>query len=185
MGNQIIRLSESCEVEVLPVYPSGDVEVLAFPEDSRPGSPFGMILHAKHENGEWHGHLAKGGFGLTELFAISPRSIVAVVKGEGYYIPVYEADGWQAIPCTPILQAQLIPSLSLLVVASYTDLAAVGPEGVRWRTPRVSLDGITIKSASEELIVGIAKDVTDADVEFTVDPKTGEHQGEVEFPEAR
>lgn len=116
------------------------------------------------------------------IFPLSPRCFVLIAHGEAYYVPVYESGRCSELACGVVTQAETIPAIPLLVLASPFEVFGIGPEGLKWRTPRLATDGIKILSVSPDSITGVATDVSDIYIEFTIDPKTGKHEGGCPMP---
>ena len=66
-------------------------------------------------------------------------------------------------------------SMKLLLFGGHHSLEAWGSEGRVWQSPRLSWEGFEIMEVSGDLLHGTGWDMmTDSDVTFTVDLRTGE-----------
>ena len=78
-------------------------------------------------------------------------------------------------PVTAILP---IPEAELLLLAGFHDVLALGVDGIRWRTERLSWEGVTLGSVRDGVLHGLGWDMfADTEVPFTVDLRSGAHQG--------
>ncbi|NNC03913.1 hypothetical protein HJC10_13795 [Corallococcus exiguus] len=74
-----------------------------------------------------------------------------------------------------------MPSAGIVVFAGLTEMVAYGAEGLRWRTKRLSWDGLKIVRVTEHAIIGEYWDMrTGATRTFEVDLATGAQKGGVE-----
>jgi hypothetical protein len=70
----------------------------------------------------------------------------------------------------------------LLVLVDFTEMVAYDHAGKRWRTGRISSDGIRIDETDAQGIWGMAWDASQGKrVEFFVDAKTGNCEGGVDL----
>jgi hypothetical protein len=127
----------------------------------------------------WQGRFVQGPGGVTGLWATpSPTTLCVVASGQGYWVPVLVPQGFSEVRCNPVKKVFAVPGRSIIVFASYTELAGYGPTGLLWVTQRLSWDGLTITDVTEHHIRGLAWDSpADSEVPFVVDVDTGEHQG--------
>jgi hypothetical protein len=75
--------------------------------------------------------------------------------------------------------------VGLVLLASWTEIIAVGVEGIVWESGRVALDDLTVVSVGPSGIVceGLVDDFA-VPSRFTLDPATGEHLDGPEFAHA-
>ncbi len=78
-------------------------------------------------------------------------------------------------PVTTLLPA---PEAGLLLLAGFHDVLALGADGVRWRSARLSWEGLTLHGTAAGQLHGTGWDMfADREVPFRVDLATGEHEG--------
>ena len=108
----------------------------------------------------------------------SPDHLLAVAGGYGYRIDTLEPTRCDFLPLRPIASALPAPGDGLLLLAGFHHVIALGPEGVRWGTARLSWEGLTLHEVHDGKLHGEGWDMfTDHEVPFTVDLHTGEHEG--------
>jgi hypothetical protein len=80
-----------------------------------------------------------------------------------------------------VIDVRSITATGLVVFAGYTELAAYGEEGLRWRTKRLTWSNMKLVSVTNEKIVGEYDDLgSDRPRTFEVDVATGRNIGGVE-----
>lgn len=84
-----------------------------------------------------------------------------------------------------VRSAETSSSPPLLVLADWTNAAAVGPEGVRWRTERLAIDDLTIVAIT---LGGVVLECDNPGVggvrEIVLDPQTGRQISGPTLPDA-
>lgn len=88
--------------------------------------------------------------------------LVDVVQAE----PVHQLDLYMPNACG-------FPELGLLLLVSFTDITAIGVDGVAWESDRLALDDLSIVSASKDGIVCEGYFGGERPSRFTIDPATG------------
>jgi hypothetical protein len=129
----------------------------------------------------WFGAFAFGfGGGAVTVVSSTPatNTLCIVSRGVGYFVCVDEPKVWSEVSLVPVTDFRPIPEHNLIVMASYTHLAAFSTEGLLWRTGQISWDGITITNVGRDHIEGEAWDpTTSVPPKFRVDLRTGRHEG--------
>jgi hypothetical protein len=107
-----------------------------------------------------------------------PAAMLVVAGGYAYLVDTEDPESGKLMeqrPATAILAA---PDAQLLLLAGFYDVLAVGAEGVRWRTGRLSWEGVILTEVREGLAQGLGWDMyTDLEVPFKIDLQTGAHEG--------
>ncbi|RKH93225.1 hypothetical protein D7Y04_41275 [Corallococcus sp. AB038B] len=81
----------------------------------------------------------------------------------------------------PVTDVRAVPAAGVVVFADFTEMVAYGAEGLRWRTKRLSWDGLKIVQVTERSIIGEYWDMrTEATQTFEVDLATGAQKGGVD-----
>jgi len=155
-----------------------DARVVSFPAGASHG-PAGVWVHVlPDESPDWYGHVGAGDGELSGLWCgPSPRHLTAVVRGEGYIIPVSDPDAYLPIDSViPICDVRRIPNAELLVVASFRDVAQYGTDGLRWIARDVTQSDLHVTTVTATTIEGFAEghDFLMADIPFTINAGTGE-----------
>lgn len=114
------------------------------------------------------------------------RSLCVVAAGEGYFVEADDPRSWTSIACTPVRHVLPLGNLALIVFADFTSLVAYrfdpGSVAIRldvaWRSARLGWDELEIARITPDRIEGTAWHAsTDASVGFSVNARTGEHEG--------
>jgi len=91
-------------------------------------------------------------------------------------LPVTEVDASNSnavMAHDDVNQAVPVPGASLLLLAGYIDIVAIGPEGVKWRTKRLAADGLRITEANGDSIHCTVDMLQDSPASIIVDPANG------------
>jgi hypothetical protein len=157
-----------------------------YPGASTAGGPDGLLLEVTSERGGlWIGTFAFGRItprGVSGIFATpQPERLCVVAQGAGYIVRANDPQAWEAVPVIPIIDVRILPTRDLIVFASFIDLMAYGPAGMKWRTARLSWDGLKITEVTDTEIKGEFYDIrSEAISSFAVDVETGTHEGGIE-----
>jgi hypothetical protein len=142
-----------------------------------------LLLKITPQNGEpWVGAFARG-FDTDQLvdgvFAWPDGVSLGVVSsGYGYVVKAGDPKSWVRLQPMPITEVRSVPEHGLLVFADFTNIFAYNAEKNVWKSERLSWDGIKITSLGTNHIFGLGWDaMSDKEVEFVLDVRTGEHTG--------
>lgn len=150
-----------------------------------------LIVEVQPKRGQtWKGAFGHRGGGegfITGLFTCpDPESLCVVCAGEGYLIEAKEPDVSMGVECAPIRFVLPFPSHNVLVFGNFTEFVAYGkagedflaPADVVWRSARLGWDDLEVLRVTEDRIEGQAWHAPeDKMVGFSVDVRTGEHEG--------
>lgn len=104
--------------------------------------------------------------------------LLAVAGGYAYRIDTGQPERSELLEQRPVTGIVAAPESGLLLLAGFHDVLAVGAEGVRWRSARLSWEGLSGLAVQAGQLVGQGWDMfADAEVPFTVDLDSGAHQG--------
>ncbi len=108
----------------------------------------------------------------------SPTDLLALAGGYAYRMDTRDPDRTELLEQRPATAVFPAPEHQLLLLAGFHDVLALGPEGVRWRSARLSWEGITLTGVEDGHLGGRGWDMfADAEVPFRVDLRTGAHEG--------
>jgi hypothetical protein len=109
-----------------------------------------------------------------------PDEMCAIAGGYAYVVNTQDPKQFTHISLRPVLEVGSLPAHQLLLFVGNRELVAWGPTGQRWRTPRLSSEGLRIVEIQCDELHGFGWDlVADREVPFVVDLKTGSafHRG--------
>jgi hypothetical protein len=132
-----------------------------------------MVRISRADGTRWVGCAAAGGFGVESgaFGCPDPDELCLVIGGQAFVINVWRPEAYQ--PLIPdVCAVRHFPGLDLLLLASPTDLTAVGRDGLRWTTARLCLDELRLVSASPLGIV-CSGSFVDTDEQLVVAPEDG------------
>lgn len=108
----------------------------------------------------------------------APGELLAVAGGYAYRVNTAEPSVCDFLPLRPVTSLLPAPGEGLLLLAGFHRVLALGPEGVRWETERLSWEGVTMGSVRDGVLHGEGWDMfSDREVPFMVDLKDGRHEG--------
>ncbi len=112
----------------------------------------------------------------TGLWSCPHRDeLCAVSGGYAYVVNTREPERFTHLPFRPVLEVRVLAEQGLLLFAGHHALMAWGAAGQAWQTPRLSAEGLRIAEVRGNALHGFGWDLlTDKEVPFTVDLKTGE-----------
>lgn len=109
-----------------------------------------------------------------------PQWLCVVSGGYGYLVNSCRPLEWvQALDQQkPVLDVRAAKAAGLLLLASFTVIAAYSATGLAWQTEQLSWDGLRITDIGARELRGFGWDaIKDKEVEFVVDLATGRHTG--------
>ncbi len=108
----------------------------------------------------------------------APDDLLAVAGGYAYRINTAEPASCDFLPLRPVASLLPAPAHGLLLLAGFHGVLALGAEGVRWQTARLSWEGVTMLEVRDGLLHGTGWDMfADREVPFVVDLRDGTHTG--------
>jgi hypothetical protein len=108
----------------------------------------------------------------------NPDELCAVAGGYAYMIDALHPERSTHVPLKPVVEILPIPSQNLLVFTGFHTIYAWGATGEAWHSSRLSWEGIRISGVEGEILHGTGWNMlTDKDVPFAIDLRTGRHEG--------
>lgn len=108
----------------------------------------------------------------------NPHELCAVAGGYAYIIDTLNPQTSTHIQLKPVVEVRAVASQDLLLFAGFHTILGWGAAGEAWHTQRLSWEGLRITGVEGTTLHGTGWNIlTDKDVPFTVDLKTGHHQG--------
>ena len=164
-----------------PVHP---VEKLYhYPAELEEGDRTGAYVRvAPSASAPWSGFFALGfdsAHVLNAIFSCPDRdSICVVAGGYAYVVKTSDPAQWVQVEQRPVTEIRALVELGLLVFIGFTSITALGAAGVEWTTGRLSWEGVRVTKIAGSVLEGVGWDaITDREVSFTVDLKTGKDTG--------
>ncbi len=108
----------------------------------------------------------------------NPEEMCAVAGGYAYLVDTAAPERVVQVPLRPVTAVRALEREGLLVFAGFTHLVAWGAEGQVWTTGRLSWEGVTLGEVHGGRLLGTGWEmVSDKELPFSVDLRTGEHEG--------
>ena len=175
-----LTFDHSYEVSLAELSGTGYPSPLYFPGGSKIGGRHsdGILLGFTTQQGQrWLGLFAFGMLGGNLSVVCSaphPDWACVVAKGAGYWINVNTQE-CREVPLIPIRDIRVLPLEQILLISSFTDVAALGAKKILWRY-RVCWDDLKISEIKDGKVLGTGFDPTNkqqSETEFSVDLRTG------------
>jgi len=107
-----------------------------------------------------------------------PDDLLAIAGGYAYLIDTLNPDRCLHLPLRPVTHLVAAPANGLLFLSGFHTVAAIGANGLRWQTARLSWEGVTISGVHQGRLQGTGWNLhTDQEVPFSIDLETGQHEG--------
>lgn len=187
LNTPVIQLDFKCDFrsEVLPGPSEHEPRPLRIPTAPEEVESLFVRFAPKVEGDEsfapWTGAFARGFASNDFLSGVfgwpDGKSVAVVAAGYGYAVNV-ATKTWRRLEPMPITDVRVAADLKLIVLSDFTNMFAYDGEKSRWKSERLSWDGITVTKQATNHLFGLAWDAIDnKEVEFVVDLRNGEHTG--------
>jgi len=106
----------------------------------------------------------------------TPRTeeLCAVSGGYAYLIDTTAPERFTMLSYRPVLEVRPAVSAGLLLFVGHHSILAWGREGERWKSEKLSSEGVTVISVEDGVLRGMGWDLmTDKETPFALDLKTG------------
>jgi hypothetical protein len=115
----------------------------------------------------------------TGVFACpNPSEMCAVAGGYAYIIDTAKPEHCTHIGLKPVVEVRPLVAQDLLLFVGFHSITAWGRDGLGWESARLSWEGVRITSIDGDALHGMGWNmITDREVLFSVDLRTGQHQG--------
>jgi hypothetical protein len=77
-----------------------------------------------------------------------------------------------------------VEGADLLLLVSFSDIIAVGRDGIAWQTPRIALDGLRVELATSQALVCSCETI-EGTATVTLDPRSGEQMSRTDSYRSR
>ena len=163
--------------------PGNGQGVIYLPDGSTTSGKDGFLLRFGPADGpEWLGSFAFGfhsssQYTLSRVFATPNPSYACVVSGcVAYLVNAANPKGCSPLRLWPVRDVRVVVPQSLLALADFTSIQAIGREGPTWKSERLCWDDLRIVEIKDGILRGVGSDPTNAlnpESEFLLDLKTG------------
>jgi hypothetical protein len=107
-----------------------------------------------------------------------PDDLLALAGGYAYLVDTLNPSRCLHIPLQPVTQLYAAPANGLLFLAGFHTIAAIGANGLRWQTQRLTWEGVIISGVKNGRLHGTGWNLpSDTEVPFQIDLETGRHEG--------
>jgi hypothetical protein len=175
--NYEVRILEAAP----PVHP---IEKLHhYPVELEEGDRSGVYLRVLPRRAPaWAGFFAQGFDSEQVVNQIcstpDPDSFCATVGGYAYVVKASNPAEWLRIEQRPVVDLRVLTQHGLLLFAGFTSITALDRSGIAWTTGRLTWEGLTITEITADTLRGNGWNaLSDEEVPFEVDLKTGKHTG--------
>ncbi len=125
----------------------------------------------------WIGSFAAPDPGTRGLSTIvrtpSPQLLCVIERGTGFLVNVRDPDEFEIVPAIGDLDAEAtFEEVGLLLLARPWTVTAIGADGVRWTTPRISIDGVVLEGTDQGAVI-VTTDPHGEPRSVRLDPLTG------------
>jgi hypothetical protein len=130
----------------------------------------------------WYGFFAQGFESDQVVNAVcscpDPDSVCVVAGGYAYIVAATDPVRWFRVEQRPVIDLRADLESGLLLFSGFTSITALGREGLRWTTGKLSWEGIEITGVAGGKLHGRGWDaMSDKEVPFELDLATGQHTG--------
>jgi hypothetical protein len=108
----------------------------------------------------------------------NPDEMCAVAGGYAYVVDTLRPERCTLLGLKPVVEVRVLEAEGLLLFAGFHSLVAWGANGLAWETQRLSWEGLRLGEVVDGQLHGFGWNLmTDREVPFTVDLRSGEHRG--------
>jgi hypothetical protein len=157
----------------VPVFAYDRSGAVASQPNERWGAPFVIAIQPLGQP-RWVGIFSTGGLGGVRSAFACPRAsdLCVVVDGLAYLLDVGKPALGALVVADQVRQVVAEVKPPRLFLATWTGIAALGPEGLAWRESRIALDGLQILATSPYLLCRV-DDLKGGTDQVRLDPATG------------
>ena len=108
----------------------------------------------------------------------NPDALCAVAGGYAYIINTLQPEQSTHLALRPVVEVRSLPANGLLLFVGFHYIVAWGTDGEAWQSARLSWEGVRITGVDGNTLSGTGWNMlTDREVTFTLDLRTGRHDG--------
>ena len=142
-----------------------------------------LFIEAKPATGSTFLITAALGFrdrGMPSALYSCPRAddLLILSGGYAYLVDTLNPEKCEHLPLRPATTVLAVPDDGVILLAGHSSVLAVDLDGLRWQSERVSWEGIQLEHVANGKLHGTGWNMqSDRDVPFTMDLRTGKHEG--------
>jgi|SRR5690242_19851875 len=180
------------EIKVLesppPVHPLE--KLYHYPMELEEGDRNGVYARVAPRSGTpWFGFFASGFDSPQVMNAVcscpDPRTVCVIAGGYAYAVKAIHPTEWFRVEQRPVMELRTVSDQQLLLFTGFTSISALGREGIAWNSERLSWEGIRLDGIRGHVLQGFGWDaLTDREIAFELDLRTGKHTGGARPPAA-
>ncbi len=108
----------------------------------------------------------------------APDDMLAVAGGYAYLVNTTTPERCVHLPLRPVTQIVSAVDQGLVLLAGFHTVAAIGASGLLWETAKLSWEGVKLGEIRDGKLFGEGWNMqTDREVAFSIDLRTGVHEG--------
>jgi hypothetical protein len=173
------------ECKVITSPPAHGIQMYCYPGGIADGWVHGIGVEIIPDSSKrmWVGSFANGDLSpnaTSGVFTHPARNrLLVVAKGDGHVVNVDDPTDFAWLDqIVPIIGVVPIPVHGRILIYDFVRILALGEEGVLWRTPRLSWDGLTIERIEDDVVRGYGWDATnDCNAPFEINVLSGRFSG--------
>ena len=183
MGNVSLIFPAAYQAEVLAEAPAAEMERFEFCRTGEDARGDLLVEVATKTGGWWLASIRPPASSLrgavTSIHSTpSPSVMCVVVGGDAVLIDVRDPAKYEWVDTAgPVVTVRSLVRERLLLLATPWAITAVGRDGVRWRTERLSIEGLRLDEVADGWLAGVADPGDDEPRDFAIDLRTGSHRG--------
>ena len=163
------------EAEVIGTLPPGVAALSFYYGDARVSSA-GMLVKVQPALGAaWHGEFFSWNVnGARRAYHTPDPNRLCVNFCEGAWcVDVRNPHHYEVVPVCPVLEIRHCSNERLLLLSSFTEIAAIGDGGVLWESERLASDGLRSIQCAQGRIIGEGWSLSDDWIPFELEASTG------------
>ncbi len=131
----------------------GSGEILPFPHNMGRKTGSGLLVFVEPDGSkEWMGAFVRGMGRYTKFCACpNPNQLCVVSEGSIYIVDVRDPANYFMPNIDPVCDVVALPDMGKLLFNDYSNLCAVGEQGIEWISENLATDGLKIEWTDDKL----------------------------------
>ena len=158
---------------------SGEFEEVCF--ECKSNNTWVRFIDSEFE--EWYGIFGRGLSAHSKAILINEGALCFVMAGgQGYWVDINSKKLISKTKHDYLENAVSIPGSDLIICSNFTNILFYTPEGLKWDSGRVSMDGISFEDVSESCVKGRINDLTEEGSPYVLDIGNKKYTCDWEIP---